>query len=62
MKYEVPIIYRGMCNFVVEANRESEAIAKAIEAFNEGIRPDLFGNKWEIFDRAGTPLGMEEVI
>lgn len=51
-KYEVPIIYHGLSNFIVEADGPSEAIAKAIEMFNNGEEPAMLGNEWEIFDRA----------
>jgi hypothetical protein len=58
-KYEVPIVYRGQCNFIVEADGPSEAISKAIEMFNAGEQPVELGNEWEIFDRAGAPLEVE---
>jgi hypothetical protein len=52
-KYEVPIVYTGQCNFIVEASSPDEAREIASSMFNEGERPDILGNEWERIERIG---------
>jgi len=53
IEYEVPVIYRGQCNFIVRATSKEQAGEKAKEWFKNGyMRVDL-GNEWEEFDRLG---------
>ncbi len=54
--YEVPIVYRGQCNFLIEASSEEEAKKIAERKFNNGDRPDDLGNEWEKIDRMGEVL------
>jgi hypothetical protein len=52
-KFEVPVIYKGQCNFIVEAGSEEEATQIARRMFNNGDRPDELGNEWEKIDWIG---------
>jgi hypothetical protein len=54
MKYEVPIIYTGLANFIVEADSPEEAKEKAKLKFNGGEPEDTLGNEWEEFDHFGN--------
>ena len=58
MKYEVPVLYRGQCNFIVEADSPTEAQEVAGARFKDGIAPDVLGNEWEEVDRIGEPREM----
>lgn len=52
-RYEVPIVYRGQSNYIVEAAdaQEAERIARA--KFNGGDQSDELGNEWESIERVG---------
>lgn len=52
-RYEVPIVYKGQANFVVDAESPEEAIEKARAKFNAGDKEDVFGNEWESIERVG---------
>jgi hypothetical protein len=52
-KFEVPIVYRGQCNFIVEAENAEAAKSLAESKFNNGDRPDDLGNEWEEIERIG---------
>jgi hypothetical protein len=52
-KYEVPIIYVGLSNFIVEAETEEQAREKARLKFRGGEQPDVLGNEWEEIERIG---------
>lgn len=58
-KYEVPIVYRGLTNYVVEAANESQARDVAEAKFKSGDCVDLFGNEWEEIERFGDIQKME---
>lgn len=51
-KFCVPIVYKGLSNFIVEANSAGEAMEKAVEEFNNGAMPELLGNEYEVVDHA----------
>jgi hypothetical protein len=57
-KYEVPIVYRGQCTFIVEAETPEQASDVAVAKFKDGDEPDVLDNEWEEVDRIGT---IEEV-
>lgn len=52
-KYEVPIVYRGQANFIVEAASAEEAAEKARTKFRSGDAADELGNEWEGIERVG---------
>lgn len=59
-KLEVPIIYKGMMNFIVEvpeniSNEQAEELAKskATQMYANGFVPDSLGNEWESFESFG---------
>jgi len=54
--YEVPVVYRGQCNFLIEASSEEEAKKIAERKFKDGDEPDVLGNEWEEIDRMGEVL------
>ena len=54
-KYEVPIVYEGQCNFIVDADTPEEAKQKAELKFKNGEQPDHLGNEWEVIDRIADP-------
>jgi len=54
VKYEVPIVYRGQCNYVVEADDAEQAEAKARLAYGNGEAATPLGNEWEEIERIGT--------
>jgi hypothetical protein len=58
-RFEVPIVYKGQCNFIVEASSIEEAENIAEEMFNNGDRPDKLGNEWEKIDRIGEVVPVE---
>jgi hypothetical protein len=64
-KYEVPIVYRGQCNYVIEAVSANDAEVKARAMFANGDAPDTLGNEWETIERVGdvqpVPLMPKEV-
>lgn len=53
MRYEVPIVYRGQSNYIVEAVSKADAKKKARTCFNNGHKPDELGNEWEEIERIG---------
>lgn len=59
-RYEVPIIYRGLSTFIVEANSEKEAAAKAESLFRNGEPAPVLGNEWEEIDSVGEVSKVEE--
>ena len=48
--FEVAVVYKGQCNFIVEAASEEEAKQIAEIKFKNGDRPDDLGNEWEKID------------
>lgn len=52
-KFEVPIVYRGLSNFLVTAETPEAARELATARFNDGDTPDLLGNEWEEIERVG---------
>jgi hypothetical protein len=58
-RFEVPIVYKGQCNFIVEASSIEEAENIARKMFNNGDRPDELGNEWEKIDRIGEVVPAE---
>lgn len=54
MKYEVPIVYRGQSNFIVEASSAEEAERIARERFELDAPADILGNEWEEVERVGV--------
>jgi hypothetical protein len=59
MKYEVPIIYNGLCTFIVEADSPEQAKEKAEAKFNGGDQPDTLGNEWESIVAIHEPEAMD---
>lgn len=53
MKYEVPIVYRGLSTYIVEATSPEEATRKALRKFENGEVADPLGNEWEEVERVG---------
>ena len=47
MEYCIPIIYRGLDNFIVEADSLEQAKELAKAQFNNGEPPVICGNEWE---------------
>ena len=60
MKYEVPIIYKGVFNFIVEADSVDDAKDKAFFMFEDGRQPVELGNEWESVESIGEPEPVEE--
>lgn len=58
-KFEVPVVYKGQCNFIVEASSIEEAEKIAEIKFNNGDSPDKLGNEWEKIDRIGEVVPVE---
>jgi hypothetical protein len=52
-KYEVPVVYRGQDNFIVEVENPREAEEIAIARFNNGDTPDILGTEWERIEYIG---------
>jgi len=44
-KYEVPIVYVGQSNYIIEAASPEEAEQKARDRFKEGDDPDVLGRE-----------------
>lgn len=57
--FEVAVVYKGQCNFIVEAASEEEAEQIAREKFYNGDRPDDLGNEWEEIDRIGDAINLD---
>jgi hypothetical protein len=57
--FEVPIVYRGQCNYLVPASNKEEAEAIARAKFSAGAAPDDLGNEWEEIERVGTITAKE---
>jgi hypothetical protein len=55
MEWEVPIIYHGQCNFIVEADSAEAAKKIAADRFNAGDSPTELGNEWEEIERVAEP-------
>jgi hypothetical protein len=51
--FEVPVIYRGQCSFLVRATSKEQAGEKATFKFKNGDCADELGNEWEEIDRLG---------
>ena len=51
--YEVPMIYRGLANFIVSAETQEEAEKIARSKFTNGDQPDMLGNEAEEIERVG---------
>lgn len=60
--FEVPIVYRGLSNFIVNAETPEAARELAIARFNDGDTPELLGNEWEEIDRVGEITIVKELI
>lgn len=54
--YEVPVMYRGQCNFRVEADNPDQAQEKAQIAFKNNEATIELGNEWEEIQRVGQPI------
>lgn len=52
-KWEVPIVYRGQANYVVEAETAREAEKLARRMFEQGDKAPGLGNEWEDLDYVG---------
>lgn len=46
-KYKVPIIYKGLSNFIIEAKDRIEAADKAMNLFKNGAPEVILGNEYE---------------
>jgi hypothetical protein len=56
-KYCVPIVYRGLSNFIVEAESFEQAKVMAREAFAHGkntAQEVPLGNEWEQIEKIGV--------
>jgi hypothetical protein len=53
MMYEVPIVYRGQSNYIVEADSPEEAERIAKNRYHAADPPDELGNEWEEIERIG---------
>jgi hypothetical protein len=53
--WEVPIIYRGQLNYLVEAEDSVRAAEIARQQYHEGTAPTILGNEWEEIDHVITP-------
>lgn len=51
--WEVPIVYKGQVNYIVEAPTAEAASAKAEAQFKGGDSPAPLGNEWETIDHIG---------
>jgi hypothetical protein len=51
--YEVPVVYKGQCSFIVEAETPEQAQELAESLFNNGDTPTALGNEWENIERFG---------
>ncbi len=51
--YEVPVIYRGQCNYLVTAESPERAAELAEVCFKKGEEADVLGNEWEEIERIG---------
>ena len=60
MRYEVPIIYKGQCTFIVEADSPEQAKEKAEFKFKNGDGVDDMGNEWESIDQICNPVEVED--
>ena len=58
--YEVPIVYKGKCNYIVEASSEQEAEEIARSLWGNGKAPTELGNEWEEIDRIGEIVQIEK--
>jgi hypothetical protein len=58
--YEVPIVYRGLTNFIVEATSKEEAEKIARAKFNDGAAGDDLGNEFEEIEGIGEN-GIQEL-
>ena len=56
MRYEVPVVYRGQCSYIIEADSPAEAKKVAEAQFKDGVEPDVLGNESEEVDRIGEPI------
>lgn len=59
-RYEVPVLFSGQCNFIIEAKTPAEARAKAELRFKDGDEPDELGNEWHSFDRTGEVIQLPD--
>ncbi len=55
MKYLVPVCFRGLDNFLVEADSTQLAKAAAELAFKDGDEPVICGNEWQEVETVGEP-------
>lgn len=54
-KFAVPVLYRGLSNFIVEAETPEKAKELARTDFHLGTEPDILGNEFEEIERVGEP-------
>lgn len=52
--FEVPIVYRGQCNFLVQADDANQAQGIAEAKWHNGEMPEDLGNEWETIERFGA--------
>jgi hypothetical protein len=52
-KYVVPIVYRGLNTYIIEAPSPEEAREKALAEYQDGEPGVLFASDWEEVDRVG---------
>ena len=58
-RYEVPIYYRGLSNYIVDAENEEEAMRLAKIRFANGDE-DVLGNEFETIEKYGDITEPEE--
>lgn len=56
MKYEVAIVYRGQCTFIVEADDPDAACAAARGRWEDGETADNLGADWEEVERIAADV------
>jgi len=59
-KYEVGIIYRGLSNFIVEADNKEHARELARAAFINGEPPVIMGNEFERIENVSDVCSLEK--
>jgi hypothetical protein len=53
--WKVPVVYRGLSNYMVEAETAEDARLKASEAFRNGDGEAFLGDEWQEIDTIREP-------
>lgn len=54
MKYEVPIVYRGQLNYIIDAETPEQAVKIARNKFSNNDKEDILGVEYEEIVRIGS--------